>query len=164
LITQLEMMTSTELSGSGNAFDLAFQEFDVLRARLALVFVGQRQHFVGHVEAVSFARRADAPGREQHIDAAARTEIEHGFAGLSCARAVGLPHPSEASIASSGICPACDASYRFEVIGSHESPLAGAAPQQLLPPLGNAQRGLSIFLFHDFLDVFNWRTSTSYRA
>src|SRR5208282_1233319 len=54
--------------------------------------------------------------------------------GFSCARAVGLPQPSEASMASSGICWACDASYRFEVIGSQESPLAGAAPQQLLPP------------------------------
>src|SRR5260370_10270687 len=55
--------------------------------------------------------------------------------GLNCARAVGLPHPSEASIASSGICRTCASSYRFEVIGSHEIPPAAATPQQPLPPV-----------------------------
>src|SRR5271169_6395314 len=56
--------------------------------------------------------------------------------GLSCASAVGLPHPREASSASSGICEACATSYRFEVIGSQqETPLAAAPPEQLLPPV-----------------------------
>jgi len=42
---------------------------------------------------------------------------------------------NEASMASSGTCPACEESYRFDVIGSQPQPLAAAAPQQLLPPL-----------------------------
>src|SRR5258706_14466177 len=66
--------------------------------------------------------------------------------GLNCASAVGLPHPSEASIASSGICRACASSYRFEVIGSQESPPA-AAPQQLLPPLVTRNAACPYFSF-----------------
>src|ERR1700691_2628001 len=54
---------------------------------------------------------------------------------LSFAKAVGFPHPSEASIASLGICPDCSASYRLEVIGSQPQLFAGAAPQHELPPL-----------------------------
>src|SRR5260370_9635792 len=46
---------------------------------------------------------------------------------LSWARAVGLPQPREARIASSGICPVSLASYRLAVIGSLD-------PQQELPP------------------------------
>src|SRR5260221_7089145 len=67
--------------------------------------------------------------------------------GLNCASAVGLPHPSEASIASSGICRACASSYRFEVIGSQESPPAAAAPQQLLPPLVTRNAACPYFSF-----------------
>ena len=91
--------------GQWDALDLAFQEFDIRDTRLALVFVGEREHFVSHVEAVGFARGADASRREQHIDAAAGTEVEHDFAGIQFASAVGLPQPSEASTASSGIWP-----------------------------------------------------------
>ena len=39
LITQFEMMTSTELSGSGMLLDFALQELDVLDAGFALVLV-----------------------------------------------------------------------------------------------------------------------------
>ena len=55
--------------------------------------------------------------------------------GFSRASAVGLPHPSDASIAASGTCPACKESYRLEVIGSHPRPFAPLAPQQALLPL-----------------------------
>ena len=71
--------------------------------------------------------------------------------GFNCASAVGFPHPSEASMASSGICPACEGSYRLEVIGSQPEPLAAVAPQQLLPPLFTRKRCLAIFFFDDFL-------------
>ena len=40
----------------------------------------QLEHFVGHVHAVGLARRADPSGREQHVDATARAEVEHRFA------------------------------------------------------------------------------------
>ena len=81
-MTQLEMITSTELSGSGMLFDLALEELDVLHAGFALIFPRQRQHLVGHVEAIGLAGWADALGREQHVDAAARTQVEHGLARI----------------------------------------------------------------------------------
>ena len=68
--------------GQRDGLDLALQELDILDARLLLVFAGERQHFVGHVEAVGLARGADAARRKQHVDAAAGAEVEHGLAGL----------------------------------------------------------------------------------
>ncbi len=41
---------------------------------------GKREHLVGHVEPVGDARLADAPRGQDHVDAATRTEIEHGLA------------------------------------------------------------------------------------
>ena len=80
-MTQFEMMTSTRVVGERNVLDLALQEFGVGDARTALVFASQREHLVGHVEAVGFAGGSHAPCREQNIDAAARTEVKHGFSG-----------------------------------------------------------------------------------
>ena len=74
--------------GQRDMFDFALEELDVGRAGLALVIARERQHVVGHVEAVRLARRADPARRQQHIDAAARTKIENGLAlsefGESC--------------------------------------------------------------------------------
>src|SRR5207253_11338469 len=54
---------------------------------------------------------------------------------FSCARAVGLPQPSDARNADSGISAASAALYRFDVIGS-QPPVDDAAPQhELMPPL-----------------------------
>ena len=55
LMTQFEMMTSTESSGSGMLLDLALQELDVRRRRTLLVLARQLQHLVGHVEPVGLA-------------------------------------------------------------------------------------------------------------
>ena len=38
-------------------------------------------------------------------------------------------------------------------MGSQHASLAGAAPQQELPPLRDAQGGLAIFFFHYFFDT-----------
>src|SRR5271154_1559677 len=46
-------------------------ELDIGRARLSLILTRERQHVVGHVQAVGFAGRADASGGKQHVDAAA---------------------------------------------------------------------------------------------
>ena len=66
--------------GQRDIFDLALEELDVLRAGLALVLAREREHLVGHVEAVGLAGRADAARREQHVDAAAGAEVEHRLA------------------------------------------------------------------------------------
>ena len=79
-MTQFEMMTSTELSGSGMFSISPFEELDVLGAGAALVLVREREHLVGHVETVDLARRPDALGRQQHVDAAAGAEVEHRLA------------------------------------------------------------------------------------
>src|SRR5579862_5255713 len=54
---------------------------------------------------------------------------------LSLAKAVGLPQPSEATTASSGICPVWLASYKLEVIGSLQPSRRVLAPQHELPPV-----------------------------
>src|SRR5882672_2508823 len=65
-----------------NVFDGAFQEFDVFDAGFYLVFAGEGEHFVGHVQTVGFAGGADAFCREDDVNAAAGAEIENDFAGL----------------------------------------------------------------------------------
>ena len=73
--------------GQRNLLDLSFQKLDVLRARFSLVFARERQHVVRHVEPVGLARGADAPRREQNVDAAAGAEIKNGLAFLEARRA-----------------------------------------------------------------------------
>ena len=68
--------------GQGNVLDFALQKLDILHARLPLVFARQRQHLVGHVQPIGFARGTDALGGEQHVDAASGAQIEHHLAGL----------------------------------------------------------------------------------
>ena len=103
LITQLrDHRRRPSRREAGSSSIVALEELDVLGARLALVLAREREHLVGHVEAVGLAARADAARREQHVDAAAGAEIEHGLALGSSATAVGLPQPSDASAASSG--------------------------------------------------------------
>ena len=80
-MTQFEMMTSTESSGSGMFSISPFEELDVRNGRLPLVFTRERQHIVGHVQAVCFAGWTDAPCREQHVDPATGAKIEYGLSG-----------------------------------------------------------------------------------
>ena len=62
LMTQFEMMTSTESSEQRDVLYLAFQELDVRCTRLPLILTGQSKHVVGHVETVGFAGRPYTPG------------------------------------------------------------------------------------------------------
>ena len=80
LMTQFEMITSTELSGSGMFSISPFRNSTFSTPDLLLIFPRQRQHLVGHVEPIGFAGWPDAAGRKQNIDPAARAQIEHGFA------------------------------------------------------------------------------------
>jgi len=65
--------------GEGDVLDFAFEELDVGDAGLALILAGEGEHVVGHVEAIGFPGWANAPCGEEHIDTAARAEIEHDF-------------------------------------------------------------------------------------
>ncbi len=81
-MTQFEMIDVDGVVGQRNRFDRALQELDVGRAGLPLVLARQREHLVGHVQAVDLAGRSDALGREQDVDAAAGSEVEHRLARL----------------------------------------------------------------------------------
>src|SRR5580704_8584825 len=84
---------------------------------------------------------------------------------LSFAKAVGLPQPSEARTAFSGICPVWSALYKLDVIGSTlQQSRAGLAPQQELPPVVTLSAAwpyfsLTISLISIFLPIgFHWQT------
>ena len=51
-------------------------------ASLGRIRPGQGKHLVGHVDPVREAGRPDPAGRQQHVDAPARAEVEHFLAGL----------------------------------------------------------------------------------
>src|ERR1700733_1007617 len=85
--------------------------------------------------------------------------------GFRVARAVGFPHPSDASMASSGTCPAWEELYRLDVIGSQPNPLAAVAPQQLLPPIFTRKAAWPYFSLTTFLmSVVLMMTSPIYKA
>ena len=79
-MTQFEMTTSTDSAGSGICSITPLRKCDVRDARLAGVLLGEREHLVGHVDAVGDARRPDALRREDHVDPSTGTEVEHGLA------------------------------------------------------------------------------------
>src|SRR5208337_1199412 len=58
------------------------EEFDILDSSLALVVAREREHLVRHVEPVRLACRSYSARGEDHVDPAARSQVEHGFTGL----------------------------------------------------------------------------------
>ena len=149
------MIDIDRVIGQWNVFDLAFQEFDVLRARLALVFVRQRQHFVRHVEPVGFAVRPDAPGGEQHVNAAARAQIKHGLAGIQirqCGRVAAAERSQHRFL---GNLPRLRrvVQVRGDRIAREFAGRRSSAATTAAALVGNAQGRLSVFFFYDFLDI-----------
>ena len=82
LITQLEMITSTEPSGSGIASIWPRRNSAFCAPACARVGPGQVQHLLGHVQAVRLPGRADPAGRQQHVDAAAGAQVQHRLPGM----------------------------------------------------------------------------------
>src|ERR1051325_89104 len=58
-----------------NVFNGALQKLDVRDAGLFLILPGQGQHFVGHVQAISFARGPDAFGGKDDVTPAAGAKV-----------------------------------------------------------------------------------------
>src|SRR5262245_10455146 len=77
LMTQFEMITSTELSGSGIAAIEPFRNWTFVAA--ACRGFSRRG---ASIEAVDLAGRPDALGRQQDVDTAARAQIKHRLPGL----------------------------------------------------------------------------------
>jgi hypothetical protein len=81
-MTQFEITTSTELSGGGICSmrplrKRAFSAPASIRLRSA-----QREHLVGHVQAVDEAIGSDPAGGQEDVDAATRAEVEDGVSGV----------------------------------------------------------------------------------
>ncbi len=81
-MTQLEMTTSTDPSGSGMSSMVPLRNSTLATPASAALAPRQLQHLVGHVDAVREAGLADPPGGEEYVDAAARAEVEHPLALL----------------------------------------------------------------------------------
>jgi hypothetical protein len=73
-----------------DGLDLAFEKLDIFDAGFLLVLSGERQHVVGHIEAVSLAGWADPPRRKKNIDAAARAKIKDDLARLQLGQRRGI--------------------------------------------------------------------------
>src|SRR5229473_385023 len=139
LITQFEIMTSTELSGSGICSISPFKNSTLSAPALRLFSFASAN--ISSVISSPYAlpvgptRFAESKTSMPPPEPKSRTTSP----GFNFAKAVGLPQPSEACSASPGTCCICVASYKFEVIGSQLDPLASAVPQQLpLFPLSAA--------------------------
>src|ERR1039457_6458224 len=65
------------LAGQRDRFDVSFDELDVGGVGLGGVVPGEVQHFLGHVQAVGLPGGADPAGGQQHVDAAAGTQVEY---------------------------------------------------------------------------------------
>jgi len=68
--------------GKRDVFDRAFEKRGIAHIRPVAIGVRERQHLVGHVEAVRVAARRDALRREQHVQAGARSKVEHDLPRL----------------------------------------------------------------------------------
>ena len=139
--------------GQGNVFDFALQKLDVLDSGLALVLAGEGQHFIGHVEAVSFAGGADAPGGQQHVDAASGAEIEDGFAGIELGQGGRIAATQRSEDSLFGDLPGLDSVVQIgrdridaAAVKARARSATGASAS------GDAQRGLAVFLFDDLFD------------
>src|SRR5437667_5507550 len=131
LITQFEMITSTELSGRGtcsisprknSTFSApALRLFSFASASISSVMSNPYALPVGPTRFAESKTSIPPPEPRSRTTSPA----------FNFASAVGFPQPSEACSASPGTCCICVASYKFEVIGSQLVPVASAVPQQL---------------------------------
>src|SRR5271157_3328301 len=138
-----------------DALDLPLQELDVCHAGFALVLFRQGEHLVGHVQAIRLARRANAPRGEQHVDAAARTEVEHDFSRIQPGERGGIA-ASEAR-QHGGVGQFAGLVRAVEVARDRIAATAASAARS------HSQGGLSVLLFYDFGDVFRTHMNLSYR-
>jgi hypothetical protein len=63
-------------------FNVPHHEPDVTHSRLGGIGTGQCGHGGASVQPISHAGRADPPGRQQHVQPAARTEVQNTLARL----------------------------------------------------------------------------------
>src|SRR5215472_5524773 len=149
--------------GERDVFDRALEEFNILNTGLFLILAGQREHFVGQVQAIGFSGKADAFGGKNDVNAAPRAEIKHGFAGLQLSEGRGVTATERGRDGFFGQ----RAFFRIgvEVLGDEVAPtefraIAAAGG----PAAGGALGGGAIFLLYGFLEVAFGHWSFSLRG
>ena len=166
-MTQLEMITSTLASRERQLLDVALDELDVRDARLARIGPRELEHLVCHVQPDRLAARSDPPGRDQHVRAAARPEVENGLAlvqigdsgrhaaaerrlhgGVSCAADVGLRIEGSAEHLPAGLVRERDLRAAAGRLGG----LGATAARCLLVSRGGS-RGGRVALAHGITDL-----------
>ena len=85
LMTQLEMMTSTESPFERRVLHLREVKLHIGRAEVLRVLARQLYHVRRHIYADDLAFRADRSRRDEAVDAAAAAEIDHRLAGVQVA-------------------------------------------------------------------------------
>ena len=138
--------------GQRDVLNFTFQELDIFDSSLALVFIREREHFVGHVETVGFAGGADSFRGEQHIYAAARAEVKDDFAWVQ--------------VRERGWIPAAERGQhgffrnllrlRLVIKVGRDGIIASSAGRGSATRTStaiHAQCGLSVFLLHDFFNI-----------
>ncbi len=153
LITQFDMITSTRRVRQRDMLDLAAEEFGVRHAGGALILACERQHLVGHVEAVRLAGGAHAPRGEEHVDAAARAEIQDGLAGMQLGERGGISAAERGEHGALGqlIGLAAGVEVGGDRIGRPTAARPAAARRRV--SLLSAERRFAVLLLHRRLDV-----------
>src|SRR5882724_11220262 len=143
-----------------NVFDGTLEEFDVFDAGFYLVFAGEGEHFVGHVQTVGFAGGADAFCGEDDINAAAGAEIENDFAGLKLCegcRIAAAERSSNGFFRERGFFGVV-----VEILGDGIAAAQfGATATTRRPAARSALGGFAVFLLHCFLNVWFAHRSSS---
>src|SRR6266545_4376333 len=130
-ITQFEMITSTDASGSGICSMSPFRNSTFVTP--ALRWFSRASASISSVMSRPYALPVGPTRLADSRTSMPPPEPRSSTVCPSCssASAVGLPQPSEASTACSGIPAVSAGSYNFDVIGS-DPPVAAAPPQQPL--------------------------------
>ena len=136
LMTQLEITTSTDSSGSGTSSMVPLRNSTFSAPALRFVRVASAEHLVGHVHAVREAGRADPPGREQHVDPAARAQVEDPLAVVQLGHGQWIPAPEGGHDRRRSAGLRLSPSYRLAPNGALES--SRTVAPQLLPPQHSA--------------------------
>ena len=154
LMTQFEMITSTELSGSGMCSISPFRNSTFSAPDFALVLVREREHFVRHVEAIGFACGTNALGRKQYVNAAtgAQDRAQSLRRSISPKRSDFRTRAKPAA-PRSGICSACGCviEIRRNRIACAIACRSGSAAATAAAP--DPQGRLPVFFFDRFSDV-----------
>ena len=139
--------------GERDRLDLALQELDVVDTRLALILARQREHLVRHVQAVRLAGRSDAPGRQQHVDAAAGAEIQDRLTRRQLGERRRIPAAERGGDGLFRQLSGLILSVQVRRDRVAAAPGRGAATARRRLARDHPQRGLSVLLLHAVLDA-----------